>query len=86
MDLRCRVLSSLDLIVFLLFLAFSKGVITDRTERYYSFGKAGLTPEFQGAAWPALDALDNTPGWDWSVFDLDNDNKLDSVVITHGCV
>jgi len=50
---------------------------------HYSFGQKGVVPEFQKAAWPALDALDNRPDWDWSVFDIDKDGKLDSVVITH---
>lgn len=58
-------------------------VVTDNTETYYSFGKTGVVPDFQKAAWPALDALDNTPGWDWSMFDRNEDTKLDSVVITH---
>ncbi|CAB9503638.1 Immune inhibitor A peptidase M6 [Seminavis robusta] len=58
-------------------------VVTDNTEEYYAFDKRGITPDFQKAAWPALDALDNTPGWDWSIFDIDEDGKLDSVVVTH---
>ena len=34
-------------------------------------------------AWPALDALDNRPGWDWSQFDLDGNGRIDSLVISH---
>jgi Immune inhibitor A peptidase M6 len=58
-------------------------VVTDNTEKYYSFGKRGVVPDFQKAAWPALDALDKRSDWDWSIFDLDKDGKLDSVMITH---
>ena len=58
-------------------------VVSDNTEKYYSFDRSGIVPDLQKAAWPALDALDNTEGWDWSIFDLDADGKLDSVVITH---
>jgi hypothetical protein len=58
-------------------------VVTDNTEKYYSFGKRGVVPDFQKAAWPALDALDKRSDWDWSIFDMDKDGKLDSVMITH---
>jgi hypothetical protein len=58
-------------------------VVTDNTEKYYSFGKRGVVPDFQKAAWPALNALDNRDDWDWSIFDLDSNGEIDSVVITH---
>lgn len=58
-------------------------VVSDNTEQYYSFDRSGITVDFQKAAYPALDALDNTEGWDWSIFDVDQDGRLDSVVITH---
>ena len=38
---------------------------TDNTEEYYSFGMRGIVSELQQFAWPILDMLDNTPGWDW---------------------
>jgi len=56
---------------------------TDNTEEHYSFGIRGMTKEAQKMAWPALDALDNQPGWDWSKFDQDGNGELDSFVIVH---
>lgn len=46
---------------------------------FYAGEHQGVIPKFQKAAWPALDALDNLPGWDWSPFDTNQDGQLDSV-------
>jgi hypothetical protein len=50
----------------------------DNTELYYSFNVRGMTADLQKAMWPALDALDNDPNWDWSQFDVDGDGYLDA--------
>ena len=56
--------------------------MSDNTEEYYSFGSSGLVPDFQQAFWPALNKLDQE-GIDWSQYDIDNDGKLDAVVVLH---
>ena len=58
-------------------------VVTDGSEAFYAGTNQGVISGFQKAAWPALDALDQDPDWDWSQFDSDQDGRLDSVVITH---
>ncbi|CAB9515810.1 Immune inhibitor A peptidase M6 [Seminavis robusta] len=57
--------------------------MTDNTEQYYAIGKSGLDPSLPKAMWPILNRLDAEPGWDWSQFDVDQDGKLDSVVMLH---
>jgi M6 family metalloprotease-like protein len=57
-------------------------VMTDNTERYYSFGVSGKDYRIQRAMYPLLDALDAS-GEDLSQYDQDGDGILDTVVMMH---
>lgn len=56
--------------------------LTDNTEAHYADGKSGFTPGVKKAMYPILDKLDSE-GFDWGPFDVDQDGRLDSVVMMH---
>lgn len=53
--------------------------VTDNTETHYSFGKRGVTSETQQMAWPILDKLDQSEGWDWTLFDKNRDGMIQTI-------
>ena len=57
--------------------------VTDNTEKHYAFGTAGRVSKFQNAFYPALDAMDERLGGDWSLYDADGDGVLDNVIMLH---
>ena len=58
-------------------------VVTDNTEEFYANGQSGFQFDFLEMAFPALDALDADPNFDWSRFDVNNDGDIDAFVIYH---
>lgn len=56
---------------------------TDNTEIHYAFDSQGRDPRYSNAITPLLDKLDQDPSWDWSLFDVNKDNKLDGVFVMH---
>ena len=57
--------------------------VTDNTEKYYAFGTAGRVAKFQDSFYPALNAMDERLGGDWSLYDADGDGVLDNVIMLH---
>lgn len=55
----------------------------DKTEQYYADGVSGFTDTAHYMGYPALDALDKRPDWDWSSYDSNGDGYLDAVVFLH---
>lgn len=52
--------------------------ITNNTEKYYAFGKSGLSYDFRLSMFPILDQLE-AEGFDFSRFDLNSDGLIDSI-------
>lgn len=57
-------------------------VKTDNTEKHYAEGESALRGGLSGALIPALRKLDNE-GFDFSRFDLDNDGRIDAIIVLH---
>lgn len=57
-------------------------VVTDMTEKEYSYGESGISVEFRKSMYPALDHLDEQ-GFDFSRFDMNDDGIIDSIVVLH---
>ena len=55
---------------------------TNNTEAYYSFGISGITRRFGVSAHSVMDQLE-ADGVDFSNYDLNNDGKIDALILLH---
>lgn len=54
---------------------------TNNSEKYYSFGKSGLTQDFAAAIVVILQEMDNE-GFDWGAHDANGDGVIDNLVVS----
>jgi len=57
-------------------------ITTDNTESHYANGESGLFADYAGSFGAVLEQLDDG-SMDWSKYDLDNDGKIDSLIVLH---
>ena len=55
---------------------------TNNTEGFYSFNKSGVTRDFGQCTHSVLDQLE-ADGVDFSEYDLNNDEKIDAIILLH---
>ena len=55
---------------------------TDNTEGFYSFNKSGVTRDFGQCTHSVMDQLE-ADGVDFSEYDLNNDEKIDAIILLH---
>jgi M6 family metalloprotease-like protein len=53
------------------------------SEQFCAQTTKGVNNDFMHCFVPALDALENTPGFMWWDYDLDGDGRLDAVIVLH---
>ncbi|MEW5757494.1 MAG: M6 family metalloprotease domain-containing protein [Pseudomonadota bacterium] len=58
-------------------------VTVDNTEAYYADNNSGLTTKIHGALTYALNVLDADPAFNFTDFDQDHDNQIDSITFLH---